>query len=90
MWVGGGGGGTPHPLCTYTRLNLFLVWNVQTSGFFFLCGKLCIWNKWAVTAMDSCFGLIRPPQHVIAVGHLDNLKAMSQASFTTEAALSCW
>ena len=42
---------------------------------------------WAVAAMDSCFGLIRPPQHVIAIGHLNNLKAM--LSFTTETAMSC-
>ena len=40
---------------------------------------------WAVAAMDSCFGLVRPHQHGIAVGQKIGLKALSILPFTAKA-----
>ena len=38
-----------------------------------------------VAAIDSCFGLVRPHQHGIAVGQKIGLKALCTLPFTTEA-----
>ena len=39
----------------------------------------------AVAAMESCFGLVRPHQHGIAVGQKIGLKALCTLPFTAEA-----
>ena len=40
---------------------------------------------WAVAATDSCFGLVRPHQHGIAIGQQIGLKALCSLPFAAEA-----